>query len=345
MRKIFIIFILIFTFFGVESYATVSGDIKKGNSLYREEKYDEAVEKYRSALDKAPASDIVNYDAGAAYYKKKAYKDAEGYFTKALATDDPGLEGKANYNIGNAKYRQGEPLERSDVSGAIKLYEEALDHYKRAIDIDGKDEDAKFNYEFVKEKLNKLKQQSQQNKQDKKQENQQNKQDQKNQGQNKQDDQSGQSGQSGKNDQDKDKQEDSQNQQDQNTENKDENRSPENQKSDENQNKEDQKDQSENPKENKDKKDDQQNESGGQGEENKNEDQKQNRDPSGGDSCGKGEEQDDRDGNTGSEGGSGELNEDQVDMILEGFKHEEQAKAQEDKNGFLAKDRDVEKDW
>ena len=47
-------------------------------------------------------------------------------------------------NIGNAYYRRGVP-------------ETALEFYKRSMDLDPKDMDAKFNYEFVQNRVKELK--------------------------------------------------------------------------------------------------------------------------------------------------------------------------------------------
>ena len=151
--------------------AWAARDVKKGNALYEEEKYDAALKKYNKALESLPESDVVNFNAGSAHYKIGDYKEAEGSFAKSLLTEDRGLEAGANYNIGNAKYRRGEPSEKTEPEKAIKLYREALEYYTRAMELDKKDEDAKFNYEFVKKKLEELqKKQQEEEKEEKKEE-------------------------------------------------------------------------------------------------------------------------------------------------------------------------------
>ncbi len=124
---------------------------KEAKRLYLGEKYGEAAEKYKKALDLKPDSDIIHFDAGAALYKKEDYENAIGESQKALSTENEPLEAKANYNIGNSKYR-------------LQRLEEALDYYKRAIELDAKDEDAKFNYEFVEKKLTEKQDQEKQQK-------------------------------------------------------------------------------------------------------------------------------------------------------------------------------------
>jgi len=156
--------------------ASVSSAVGRGNILYQEEKFDEALEEYNEAQAILPDSDIINYNIGVARYKKGDYQGAIEAFIKAFTTDDVELEAKVNYNIGNSKYKQGELKETTDLKDAISIYKETLDYYKRSIEISEKDNDAKFNHEFIERKIeilmDKLKQQDQQeqNKKDEKEE-------------------------------------------------------------------------------------------------------------------------------------------------------------------------------
>jgi len=137
-------------------------EIKKGNMLYNEAEYDEALEQYEEALVDAPDSDVVNYNVGAALYKTEDYEVSIGHFEKSLVSEDESLEQKANYNIGNAKYKYGIGKEESDLPQAVASLEQSLRHYECAIELDPEDEDAKYNYEFVKEELKRLKKKTEQ---------------------------------------------------------------------------------------------------------------------------------------------------------------------------------------
>ena len=136
--------------------------------------YDEALESYNKALSDSPDSPIMHFNIGDSLYKKGEYEKAQEAFTKALLTEDEQLETKANYNIGNCKYRQGKLKEDTDLSTSIALYREALDYYKNTMRLDEKDQDAKYNHEFVEKRLKVLldkqkQQQEQQEQQDQKQ--------------------------------------------------------------------------------------------------------------------------------------------------------------------------------
>lgn len=118
-----------------------------------------------AAGEAAAESDIVNFNAGVSVYKKEDYQKALEAFTRALASDDKGLEADALYNLGNCKYKLGRLKEGADLSAAAEHLRESLGYYKRAIEIGRKNEDARFNHEFVERELKvmleKLKQQQQ----------------------------------------------------------------------------------------------------------------------------------------------------------------------------------------
>ena len=141
--------------------ASASGLIGRGNQFYRKKAFNEAISNYKQAKDKFPESDIADFNLGTAYYQAKDFKQAKEAFTKSLITKDPLIEAKANYNIANTKSRQAQLEENSDVSKAIKLYEEAINYYRRSIELDQKDPDPKFNYEFIEKRIEELRQQQQ----------------------------------------------------------------------------------------------------------------------------------------------------------------------------------------
>lgn len=164
-----IIILLILSILSIAWFNPKADKIKTGNRLYKEGKYDEAMERFTDVLIDMPQSPYVHHNLGASAYKKGDYEGAVEAYAKSLSTDNPALEEKGYYAIGNCKYRQGNRKESTDVTGAIKLYREALDAYKRAIDLNSKNMDAKFNYEVVQRKIKELQDQQQQQNQQQKQ--------------------------------------------------------------------------------------------------------------------------------------------------------------------------------
>ena len=131
---------------------------KKATTLYKQNKYDEALKQYRKAQVQSPDSDILRYNIGCTLYKKGAYDEAEkGFADVASSLKAKKLWAKAYYNLGNALFRKG------------KL-KDAIEAYKRALRINPNDMDAKYNLELAQKVSKQSKeQQSQEQKEEKKQ--------------------------------------------------------------------------------------------------------------------------------------------------------------------------------
>ncbi len=158
----FLLFSMLYLFSflkGPAAAATVGSSIRQGNKLYAEKKYEDAVQKYQKALKKQSESDIVNFNIGSAYYQSGDFEKAAGHFQKALLSSDNKLRQGAYYNLGNTFYRQGEAIGPQNPQAALPLLERSLAQYEQALQISPEDEDAKFNYEFVKHVLEKVKEQ------------------------------------------------------------------------------------------------------------------------------------------------------------------------------------------
>lgn len=124
-------------------------EVKEGNRLYSEGRYDEAHEKYLEALRAAPNSPLIRFNDGNALYRSQEFQRALAAYREAIESGDPALESKAWYNLGNAFYRH-------------QKLPEALDAYKQALRSDPTDEDAKHNLELLLELLEQQQQQQEQ---------------------------------------------------------------------------------------------------------------------------------------------------------------------------------------
>ncbi len=125
----------------------------KANRMYQAQKYDQALKLYNEALIKNPDSAEISYNIGSAQFKKGDYKAAIESFEKATVTREKKLEAKANYNIANSKYKLGKLKENTNLAATVQLLQESLDYYKRSIELDSRDEDAKVNHELVEKEL------------------------------------------------------------------------------------------------------------------------------------------------------------------------------------------------
>jgi tetratricopeptide (TPR) repeat protein len=156
---------------------------RKGNALYREDRYEEAATAYREGLaglesgsrGAIPAGLLNNL--GAALYRQGDFEGARNAFEgSAGLADSQSGSGRGAYNAGNAAFR-------------VQALEESLALYRRAMLRDPSDEQARFNYEFVRRQLDQQQEQQQQDQeqQDQEQQDQDQEQDQQQQDQQQQD--------------------------------------------------------------------------------------------------------------------------------------------------------------
>lgn len=132
----------------------VSGDEvvkknRKGIEYYNEENYEEALGAYRDAQLEVPESAELHFNIADVLYKQKKYEEAQEEYLQALSTDDALLQSQIFYNVGNCQYRTNKLVE-------------AIDSYKKSLEINPDDIDAKHNLEFVRNKLKEMAEQQQQ---------------------------------------------------------------------------------------------------------------------------------------------------------------------------------------
>ena len=132
---------------------SIYGSFDEGEKLYSQKNYKGALQTFLDAQVENPGDIKLKYNIANTQYKIKNYDEAiKGYLDVAKNSKDRFLEEKSYYNLGNCFYREGKLLE-------------AAQCYKKALELDPDDKDAKYNLELVLEKLKK--QQGQQKQPDK----------------------------------------------------------------------------------------------------------------------------------------------------------------------------------
>jgi hypothetical protein len=128
----------------------------------------EQVSPQQSSKDKPLEPDRA-YNQGVDFYHKLDYNNAAELFKQSMNTEDRTLEQYAAYNLGSAFFNQGLEAEKQDPQAANQLYKKSVDFFKRSIEIDPDDLDAKYNFELAKKKMIEQEQKAkQQQKQDQK---------------------------------------------------------------------------------------------------------------------------------------------------------------------------------
>jgi len=124
----------------------------KGKKAYKEGHYDEARIYYEHVLKNRKKDDGAQYGLGVTAYQQKDMETAARALNNAMNSDNKSLASKAMYNLGNM-FRDQQKME------------ESLALYRKAIELDPTDEDAKVNYELLKQVLQQQEQQQQEDKQ------------------------------------------------------------------------------------------------------------------------------------------------------------------------------------
>ena len=154
--------------------------ITKGNALYNEGRYQEAMKQYKLALDVNPSSVVGKYNMGLSELRigsnagdttetaKKMLESGVKYMQQVanMGSSRPDLASRANYNLGNVAFNSQD-------------YGSAINYYKQALRLNQNDNNARRNLRIAQ-----LKQQ-QQDKQDQNQDQEENKEEDKNEDQNK----------------------------------------------------------------------------------------------------------------------------------------------------------------
>lgn len=179
LNKVLFKFFLLF-------FVSISIGADKGIDHYNNNEFEKARQYYESILIDRNDDPAANFGLGATAFQQQDYAAAMKGFETALGTDNDKLKSSAYYNMAN-------------ILAQNKRLEESLAFFRKSLELNPSDLDAKINYELIKFQLQQ--QQQQQNKDQ-------------NQNQDEKDKDDEQSGDQKKQDQKKDKQ-----QQEQNTQN------------------------------------------------------------------------------------------------------------------------------
>lgn len=134
---------------------------------YKSGNYQSALKDYEQLLQKHADDPRLHFNAGAAAYRDRQFSEAARHFNQAVQSPDLKLQEQAYYNLGNTLYRLGE--QNHDPSRKSAVWEQSLTNYNNSLQLNPQDADAKFNYDYVKKKLEELKKQQQQKQQQNKQ--------------------------------------------------------------------------------------------------------------------------------------------------------------------------------
>lgn len=108
-----------------------------GLNNYKNKKYEEAKSYYEQVLAKKENNAAASLGLGASQYQLGDIPNAAKSFEEALKSEDINIQDRAYYNLGNSLYSQ-------------QKMEESVAFYRKALELNPNDNDAKFNYELAK---------------------------------------------------------------------------------------------------------------------------------------------------------------------------------------------------
>jgi tetratricopeptide (TPR) repeat protein len=133
----------------------IKEELNKGNQLYDEKSYDEAIAVYEGILAKFPDVYIINKNIGNCYFQQEKYDQAETYYQKVLDKDPANVD--VMLLMGNCYANQDQNDRAMEWYGKIDIskiqdptvlynvgtiyynhsnFEEALKYYRKATEID-----------------------------------------------------------------------------------------------------------------------------------------------------------------------------------------------------------------
>jgi Ca-activated chloride channel family protein len=149
MRRLSLVLVSALVALGFDFLDPVAQKAQEGNALYHQDRFAEALAKYREAQVDRPEEGGLQHNVGDALYREGAFDEAIAAFGQAGKVENPGLAASAYHNLGNAHFRKQD-------------FESAAAAYQKALTLDPDQLDTKINLEMANEMLD----QSQQQKQD-----------------------------------------------------------------------------------------------------------------------------------------------------------------------------------
>ncbi len=122
----------------------------EGLTNYKNKKFEEAKTYYEQILSTRESTAAANLGLGASQYQLGDIPNSAKSFEKALRSKNTNILDRAYYNLGNAFYSQ-------------QRMKESIAFYRKVLELNPNDDDAKFNYELAKYIAQQQKEQNQEN--------------------------------------------------------------------------------------------------------------------------------------------------------------------------------------
>jgi len=144
----------LFIFFLLPSLTTAEsarGLVEEGNKTFAGGDYAASLEQYNKAAAIEPDSAIILFNKGDVLYKQGKFAEALNAFeqaaAKAMQSNDRTLEAQSRYNMGNSSFQKGENLKQEDPETALSEYKRSSEYFQSAVKLNPDFTDAAHNLE------------------------------------------------------------------------------------------------------------------------------------------------------------------------------------------------------
>ena len=135
--------------------------VRQGNAMYDAGNFAAAQQYYDTAAQALPNTATVHFNLGNALFKQQRFDAAVEYYARALTTATPGptgLEGRLKYNLGNVAYQRALQV-LPDTQQALAHLQSAMAYYRDSLEVDPQQRNARYNLELAHTLLRQLQQQ------------------------------------------------------------------------------------------------------------------------------------------------------------------------------------------
>ena len=180
-------------------------EVRRANDFLRGKDYKTAEEAYKAALESRASEPKIKHNLGLTFLGQNNYTAAEAEFIAATSSDSEMVRARGNFFLGVTRFHMAETLQQPEEK--IRKYKEAADNFRRVLELEPDEEEARHNLEMTLERIEDVEKEQEEQKKQQEQKEKQQQQDQK--------DQKDQQDQQNKDQQNKDQQNKDQQNQDQ----------------------------------------------------------------------------------------------------------------------------------
>ena len=143
--------------------SSVRKETRKGNREYKSQHYDRAEVNYRRALHEDSTAYRAQYNLANTLYRQKKYDDAIQHYNHALSQPVLNDKERSNclHNRGNCYLKTG--LAKENRAEGLQQFQQAVNDYQEALKLSHKNDDTRYNLSYAKKMLQQAQQQQQQN--------------------------------------------------------------------------------------------------------------------------------------------------------------------------------------